>query len=140
MKNSKKIRVFLVDDDALFIKSLEIDFLQHTEYAIETFASGELCVDYLSHSPDLVILDYLLDGINKNAMNGIETLDRIKLFNAHIPVLMLSSQDKIEIAIDCMRHKAYDYIVKGETTFMYLQRKIGKLFNFKEIEKDLNWF
>ena len=30
-------------------------------------------------------------------MNGIETLDKIKDFNPEIPVVMLSSQDKIEV-------------------------------------------
>jgi DNA-binding NarL/FixJ family response regulator len=35
-------------------------------------------------------------------MNGIETLDKIKEFNQGIPVVMLSSQDKIDVAISCM--------------------------------------
>jgi len=140
MKNQKKIQVFLVDDDALFLKSIEIEFNQHTDFKIDTFASGELCLNYLSYSPDLIILDYKLDGIDKNALNGIETLDRIKSFNPDIPVLMLSSQDKIEIAIECMQHKAHDYVVKTEMVFMNLQIKINKLFNFNVIEPELRWF
>ena len=39
MKNGKKISLFLVDDDALFLKSLELDFLQHAYFAIETSAT-----------------------------------------------------------------------------------------------------
>jgi CheY-like chemotaxis protein len=39
-------------------------------------------------------------------MNGIETLDKIKEFNQDIPVVMLSSQDKIDVAM-CMHHKTY---------------------------------
>src|ERR1035441_6364336 len=98
MNNGNKIKLFLVDDDALFLKSLEIEFLQHANFTIETFVTGELCIENLSHNPDIIFLDYLLDGIDKNAMNGIETLDKIKAFNPDIPVLMLSSQDKIEVA------------------------------------------
>lgn len=67
----------------------------------------------LSHDPDVIILDYYLDGIEATAMNGIETLDKIKAFNQDIPVVMLSSQDKIEVAVDCMHHRAFDYVVKG---------------------------
>ena len=48
-------------------------------------------------------------------MNGIETLDKIKAFNPEIPVIMLSSQDKIDVAIECMHHQAFDYVVKSET-------------------------
>jgi CheY-like chemotaxis protein len=32
------------------------------------------------NKPDVIILDYHLDGIDKNAMNGFETLDKIKEF------------------------------------------------------------
>ena len=85
-----KIKIFLVDDDAVFLKSLEIDFLQSADFTIETYATGELCMDYLIHTPDVIILDYMLDGIKADAMNGIETLDKIKAFNPDIPVVMLS--------------------------------------------------
>ena len=132
--------MYLVDDDALFLKSLEIDFFQFTDYNIKTFATGELCLEYLSDRPDMIILDYELDGINRQAMNGIQTLDKIKSFNPEIPVVVLSSQDKIEVAIDCMHHKAFDYVVKSETAFMRLQKKISSFFKFKEIEQDLNWY
>ena len=140
MKSHKKIQLFLVDDDALFLKSLEIDFFQHSDFKIETYATGELCIENLSHKPDIIILDYQLDGIEKKAMNGIQTLDKIKSFNPEIPVVMLSSQDKIEVAINCMHHKAFDYVVKSETAFMRLQKKINTIISFKEIERELNWY
>jgi DNA-binding NtrC family response regulator len=139
MKN-EKIKLFLVDDDALFLKSLEIEFLQHADFTIETYATGELCISHLSHGPDVIILDYLLDGIDKTAMNGIETLDKIIAFNPDIPVVMLSQQDKIDVAIDCMHHRAFDYVVKSETAFLRLQKIISAIFRYKKMEKELNWY
>ncbi len=140
MMNGEKIKLFLVDDDALYLKSLEIEFLQHADFIIETYATGELCIAKLSNLPDVIILDYQLDGIDKNAMNGIETLDKIKEINTDIPVVMLSSQDKIDVAIDCMHHKAHDYVVKSETAFVRLQKIITGIFKFKKMEKELNWY
>jgi two-component system OmpR family response regulator len=139
MKN-EKIKLFLVDDDAVFLKSLEIEFLQHADFAIETFATGELCMQSLSHNPDVIILDYFLDGIDKNAMNGIQTLDKIKFYNPDISVVMLSSQDKIEVAVNCMHHRAFDYVVKSETAFTRLQKIITTIFQYKKMEKTLNWY
>ncbi len=139
MKN-EKIKLFLVDDDAVFLKSLEIEFLQHADFVIETFATGELCIENLSHNPDVIILDYHLDGIDKTAMNGMETLDKIKAFNPDIPIVMLSSQDKIEVAIGCMHHRAFDYVVKSETAFMRLQKVITAIFRYKKMEKELSWY
>ncbi len=140
MKNENKILLFLVDDDAVFLKLLEIEFLQHADFKIETFATGELCMKCLTHNPDVIILDYFLDGIDKNAMNGIETLDKIKSYNPDIPVVMLSSQDKIDVAINCMHHRAFDYVVKSETAFVRLQKIISTIFRYKKMEKELNWY
>lgn len=145
MKKENIIKLFLVDDDALFLKSLEMEFNEKAEltaetYIIETFATGELCIENLSLSPDVIILDYYLDGIDLKAMNGLETLDKIKASRPDIPVVMLSSQDKIEVAIQCMHHKAFDYVVKSETAFMRLQKIISTIFQYKKMEKELSWY
>jgi DNA-binding NtrC family response regulator len=140
MKDENKIKLFLVDDDAVYLKLLEIDFMQNSDFIFESFTTGELCVKNLSHKPDAIILDYHLDSVEKNAMNGIETLDKIKTFNPNIPVIMLSSQDKIDVAINCMHHKAFDYIVKSETAFIRLQKAINNFFHTQKIEKTLSWY
>jgi len=140
MKDKQKIRLFLVDDDAVYLKSLEIEFREHADFDIEIFATGELCISHLFKNPDVVILDYLLDGIEPDAMNGIETLDKIRSFNPEIPVIMLSAQDKIEVAVNCMHHKAFDYIVKSETAFLRLRKVIETIFYTKKIEKTLSWY
>lgn len=138
--NTEKIKIFLVDDDALYLKSLELDFLQNADFVIETFPTGEACMKHISHAPDIVVLDYYLDGIDKNAINGIETLDKIKAHNPDISVVMLSSQDKIDVAVNCMHHKAFDYVVKSETAFTRLQKIINTICQYKKMERELNWY
>jgi two-component system, OmpR family, response regulator len=140
VQNSKKIKLFLVDDDALFLKSLEIQFLDTADFDIETFPTGEICIENLHKNPDVIILDYHLDGIDKTAMNGLKTLDKIKMTNIDMPVIMLSSQDKIEVAVSCMHHKAFDYVVKSETAFVRLQKIITAIFKYQKMEKQLNWY
>jgi DNA-binding NtrC family response regulator len=140
MMNDNKILLFLVDDDALFLKSLEIEFGDNTESVIQTYATGELCLENITQNPDVIILDYHLNSVDKNAINGLETLDRIKKVNQAIPVVMLSSQDKIEVAVNCMKHQAYDYIVKSETAFIRLQKTITTIFHYQKLEKALSWY
>jgi two-component system OmpR family response regulator len=110
------------------------------EYTVETFATGELCLQNMASNPDVIILDYHLNGIDKGAMNGLETLDRIKIINPDIPIIMLSSQDKIEVAVNCMHHKAFDYVVKSETAFMRMQKIITAILKFNKIQKELKWY
>ena len=135
-----KIKIFLVDDDVVFLKSLEMDFLHHGDFHIQTFVSGEQCLSAMSSNPDIIILDYLLDGTDKNAMNGIATLDKLRKLDPMIPVIMLSAQDKIEVAVECMHHKAFDYVVKSETSFLRLQKIITAVFQYRKIEKELTWY
>jgi two-component system OmpR family response regulator len=140
MENERKILIFLVDDDALYLRSLEIEFTDSTESEVKTFATGELCLENISQNPDVIVLDYNLNSINANAINGLETLDRIKTAYPGIPVIMLSSQDKIEVAVNCMKHQAFDYIVKSETAFIRLQKAITTIFHYQKIEKALSWY
>ncbi|RKS02750.1 response regulator [Flavobacterium sp. 102] len=140
MKIENKIKLFLVDDDAVFLKSMEIQFLEHADFEIETYPTGELCIENLNRKPDVVVLDYHLDGEVKNAINGMQTLDKIKEINGGIPVIMLSSQDRIDVAVSCMHHKAFDYVVKSETAFVRLQKVISTIFKYQKMEKELSWY
>ena len=140
MTKENKILLFLVDDDPLFLKSLEIEFSNNSDYDVRVYPTGELCIEDLALNPDVIILDYLLNDVDANAINGLETLDKIKLFNYKIPVIMLSAQDKIEVAVNCMKHQAFDYFVKSETTFLRLEKAIALIFHTQKIEKELNWY
>ena len=140
MNSNKSAKIFVVDDDEMYLKMIEIEFLQYPDFKLETYATGEICIENLSHEPDLIILDYHLDGVDKQAMNGIQTLDKIKEINPFIPVVMLSAQDKIEVAINCIHHKAFDYIVKSETAFLRLQKVIAIIFDTRKLEESLEWY
>jgi two-component system, OmpR family, response regulator len=140
MKNSKQVLVFLVDDDVVFLTLLETEFRQNTDYVIQTFATGELCLEQLSQRPDIVVLDYYLNGIHKDAINGLDALDAIKAYNKDIQVIMLSAQDKIEVAVQCMHHQALDYVVKSETAFLRIQKIITAIQMYQHMEKQLNWY
>jgi two-component system, OmpR family, response regulator len=140
MNSNNKAKIFVVDDDTMYLKMIEIEFLQYPGFKLETYATGEICIENLSHEPDLIILDYHLDEVDKHAMNGIQTLDKIKEFNPGIPVVILSAQDKIEVAINCIHHKAFDYIVKSETAFLRLQKVISTILDHQKLEESLEWY
>jgi len=53
---------------------------------------------------------------------------------------MLSEQDKIDVAVSCMHHNAFDYVVKSETAFVRLQKNINIIYKLKKLEKELKWY
>ncbi|MBC7888859.1 MAG: response regulator [Ferruginibacter sp.] len=140
MSTNKKISIFLVDDDALYLKLLEKDLSEKPDYLISTFATGERCLESLSEKPDIIVLDYFLNGIEKDVLNGLETLSMIKSEYPGIPVIMLSSQDKIEVAVNCMKLQAFEYIVKSETALARLNNAILTALHYKKMEKTLSWY
>lgn len=140
MSTNKKICIFLVDDDAMYLKLLGKELSEKPEYEVSTFATGELCLENLAIKPDIIVLDYFLNGIEKKALNGLETLSMIKSSYPEIPVIMLSAQDKIEVAVNCMKLKAFEYIVKSETAFARLHNAIITVLHYKKMEKTLSWY
>lgn len=122
--NKHKLLIFLVDDDAIYLQILASKIKENCNCEIKTFLTGEACLDLLDENPDLVFLDYCLNSQQKNAKNGLQILESIKAKNARIEVVMLSAQDQLEAAINCIKLGAFDYIVKSETAFVRAEKAI----------------
>jgi DNA-binding NtrC family response regulator len=86
------------------------------------FYSGEDTINNLYRNPDIIIQDFLLDG-----MNGIDVLKKAKDQNPNIEFIFLSGQDNIDVAINTMKYGAYDYIVKDQMALKKMVAKINKI-------------
>lgn len=119
----KTYTIFLVDDDQKHLLLLKEHLTKHLPYKlkVETIADGAECLSKLSENPDLIILDYYFDGVSDDAPNGVEVLKKIKLAKPNIPVVMMSHQDKLEVAVTCYDYGVKDYIIKNETAFARAQ-------------------
>lgn len=102
------LKIFIVDDD-IFCLTLYEQFLRNLGYTnITSFTAGDECLQQLKEQPDLVFLDYNLEG-----MNGIDVLKKIRAYNPAIIVYMISGQENSEVAAKAIRQGALDYIVKS---------------------------
>jgi len=99
--------IFIVDDEQAISKLLSYWAKDKWRYQVETFANAEDALKNLSKKPDAILLDIMLPG-----MDGIETLKRIKQFDENMPVIMLSAQGSIEVAVESLRFGAFDYFTK----------------------------
>ncbi len=99
--------VYIVDDEQAISKLLAYWLKDKWGYDIEVFANGEEVLKRLYQKPDLILLDIMLPG-----MDGMEVLKRIKQVDENLPVLMLSAQGKIEVALESLKFGAYDYFPK----------------------------
>lgn len=122
MNTSKKYSIYIVEDNDLYAMILEHNLKDSFLFNSTTFASGEDCINSLNNNPDLVILDYNLKG-----MNGLETLKQIKKIKPTLPVIVVSSQTDLQIALDLMNQGADDYIEKNNNPIQKLVAAIEKI-------------
>lgn len=99
--------IFIVDDEQAISKLLSYWVKDRWKYQAETYSSGEDLISNLNKKPDLILLDIMLPGLN-----GIDTLKKIKHFDENLPVIMLSAQGSIEVAVESLRYGAFDYFTK----------------------------
>src|SRR5574344_2099367 len=107
----KKFKIFIVDDNGMFIKVLCRYLAENGDYDLVPIMSGRECLTRLEEKPDIVSLDYTLPD-----SNGKDILVQIKKELPETQVIIVSGQSDINTAIDLLKIGAYDYIVKGVDT------------------------
>jgi len=102
------LKIFIVDDD-IFCLTLYEQFMRNLGYTdITTFNAGDECLQSMKDQPDVVFLDYNMEG-----MNGIDVLKKIKAMNPATMVYMITGQESSQVAVEAIRNGAVDYIVKS---------------------------
>lgn len=141
MKN-KPIKIFIVEDNNVFAMTLKADIENHFSnmpLEIQLFRTGEESwVKFKGEEPQVVILDYNLNSNNPDAMDGNEVLVWFKRENPKTKVILLTSEDNVEIAIESFRIGAFDYVIKNETQFKRIHYSLFNIFNLIKAEKDSN--
>ena len=128
---TKEKLIFVVDDDPIINKLVTRRF-QSDKYRLESFESGEECLDAIGKNPDLIILDYLfIDRNNHKALNGMEVFDKLKKVKPNLPVIMLSGQEKGDIVLELARKGIDDYVIKDNNLIDNLHTAITDLFSRK---------
>jgi two-component system, OmpR family, response regulator len=126
--------IFLVDDEPIQNEMLKDYISERFLYQIKTYESGESALQDMHLNPEVVVLDFHLNSHLPDAQNGVEVLKKIKEVSPHVQVIMLSGQDKLEVAIDSMKYGAYDYVVKGETAFSRTENILNNINELSSIK------
>jgi two-component system OmpR family response regulator len=128
----KKRVIFLVDDEPIQNEMLKDYLSERFLYDIRVFDNGEEALQHMDLQPEIMVLDYHLNSSRPGAKNGVEILKEVKDRYPDTQVIILSGQDKIDVAVDSMKFGAYDYVVKGETAFNRMENTMN---NVSELHK-----
>lgn len=129
MQNLKNPLIFVVEDNKVYNK-LIVNFLKSNKFTnVEAFHTGEDCLKNIDKCPNIIIQDYLLEG-----MNGIEVLKRVKKVNPETEFIFLSGQDSMDVAINTMKYGAFDYIVKDQMTLEKMVNKVKQIMSVSSLK------
>ncbi len=117
MEFSKPKKIFIVDDDEMMTEALSDFLTRKVAHNISVFSTGEDCLQHISENPDVVILDYYMNTVKKDAANGLEILEAIRKYLPNTHFIMLSSQESYGIAAQTIQKGAEYYVIKDDDAF-----------------------
>ena len=100
-------KIFLVEDNPVY-QTLILKQLESVSQDIQVFSKGENFLAELNTQPDLVILDYHLEGV----INGYDILKHLKKMPSPPPVIFFSSNLELTITSSILKLGIVEYIEK----------------------------
>jgi DNA-binding NarL/FixJ family response regulator len=127
MEFTKPKRIFIVDDDVMLTEALRDYLTRKIPHQVSCYHTGEEALKQIASNPEIVILDYYMNTVVKDAATGMEVLETI---NKHYPatnVIMLSSQESYVKAAQTISKGAIQYVIKDEDAFEKIAQQINAM-------------
>jgi DNA-binding NtrC family response regulator len=118
----KSFKILLVEDDPFFGETLKYHLKLNPDFEVLLFKTGKECLANLFQNPNIICLDFGLPDITGDLL-----LKKIQQINNKIPIIIISGQEEIEVAVDFLKSGAKDYIVKSTHTKDLLWNSIIKI-------------
>ena len=100
-------KIFVVEDNPVY-QTLVLKQLENISSDIHVFSTGENFLLHLHNVPDLIILDYNLDG----CINGYDVLKELKKISSTSPVIFFSSNLELTVTSSILKLGVVEYIEK----------------------------
>jgi sigma-B regulation protein RsbU (phosphoserine phosphatase) len=105
-----KGRILVVDDD-VFVSEMLAEILIGEGYLVETVERGSEALRKLDERPDISLV---ISDMNMPEMNGLELIEIIRQRNLDVPIIILTGNSEISVAIAALDKGASDYLMKDE--------------------------
>lgn len=133
----RDVNILFVDDDAEAIKFVDVVLRKVEEFNFHIVAkdSGEGALEQLRKGDhiDLIIMDYFLPG-----MNGLDTAKEIMALNRQIPIIFLTVNRDMSLAIEAMKLGVADYILKEELNNAFFVQTILGVLQKQKLRREMS--
>jgi putative two-component system response regulator len=133
MSQNNEGSILVVDDDLYILESVSA-LLKEYGYSVTSCNNAKDAIDRLQEAKT----DVVLTDIKMPYITGIELLKKIREMNADLPVILMTAYAQIDVAIDGIKHGAFDFIIKPYKPehLIYSVEKAVRYMNLMQMERN----
>ena len=124
--------IYIVEDDPWYSEILAYHLGLNPDYNVTRFGNAKDCLAKMHLKPDLVTIDFSLPD-----MKGDELFKKIKDIQPLVPVIIISSQEEVSIAVNLLKMGVSDYLIKDEATKDLLWNSIIRIKENQSLKKEV---
>lgn len=125
-------KIYIVEDDPWYGQILKHHLSLNPDYDLELYTTGKELLNNLFKKPDLICMDFGLPDIS-----GDKLLKEIKARDTDLPVVVISAQEEISVAVELLKAGAKDYIIKDDHTKEQLWKSIIQIRENINLKKEV---
>lgn len=126
----ENVKVLVVDDDS-FVREILVDILQCDDYEVITAEHGVDAYEQFCKDPEIEVI---VSDINMPVMGGVDLIKKLRNeAKSEVPLIVLSGNDEVSVAIEAINSGASDYLLKDENLQETVSLAIEKAIEKKRI-------
>lgn len=125
-------KIIIVEDDPWYGELIKHHLSLNPDFELTLYTTGKELLNKLHHTPDLICMDYGLPDYT-----GDKLLKAIHAVNNHIPIIVISAQEEINVAVELLKAGAKDYIIKDDHTKEQLWKSINHIRENLSLHKEV---
>ena len=126
--------IFIAEDDPWYGEILSYHLGLNPDYKVTRFENGKDCIAKMHLKPDLVTIDFSLPD-----MQGDELYKKIKEIHPQVPVIVISSQEDVYVAVNLLKMGVNDYLIKDEATKDLLWNSVIRIRETQSLKKEVEF-
>ena len=124
--------IYIVEDDPWYGEILGYHLSLNPDFKVTRFQTARDCLSKMHLQPDLVTLDFSLPD-----MPGDMLFEKIREINPNVPVIVISSQENIMVAVNLLKSGVSDYFIKDDATKDLLWNSIVRIRENQSLKKEV---
>ena len=124
--------IYIVEDDPWYGEILSYHLSLNPDFKITRFQTAKDFLGKLHQQPDLITIDFSLPD-----MQGDKLFEKIREVNPTVPVIVISSQENIMVAVNLLKMGVSDYFIKDDATKELLWNSILRIKENQHLKKEV---